>query len=414
MPTSETISKVEILYKAFQENPTRLTYSTSKLQKQYDVTEEEVKEAKLLYKLNPLDFTVSQAMCIIKTDYEDSLWYSTCSVNNPDKTNYKKSFMTKILNDTNTEGWEVKQKWVKGPEGSQLMVKKEQETDYKKEFKEFINSYKPKTFNSQSVKSGKKLAVVCGFDLHLGKIAFHKYTGCTDGLTQQREYKEEFNKLIDFVKTQDVEHIYLPIGNDLFNVDDTRLTTTRGTPQDNTKDLHGMFQLGLELMTTTIDALNQIAPVTVILVPGNHATNTETYLALSLESIYRDNSRVYVDHRPIPRKYYGWYNNLIGFAHGELPLKKYAELLPYEAKEFFSSCDHIEMLVGDKHIEETLKNHVVDGDGITIRRLAALTKTDVWHYQSGYSLSKRRSYVLIYDKFSGLEIQYTNSANSTN
>lgn len=401
---------IEKIYNAFKENPTRLTYSNSKLQKQFNTTLEEVQQAKLLYKLNPIDIVVAQAMSIVKQDTEDSFWNTTYHVPASELFETLTHSQPQSKEDKDETEWQVERKWVKGPEGSQLMVRKEPQIDYKKEFQDFINSYKTKPFTPKRIISGKKLAVVCAFDLHCGKIAFHKYTGNTDNLKEQEKYREEFSKLIDFLRTQDLEHIYLPIGNDLFNVDDTRLTTTKGTNQDNTKDLHGMFQLGLNLMTETIDTLLQICPVTVILVPGNHATNTETYLALSIESIYRNNQNVFVDTRPILRKYYGWYNNLIGFAHGELPLKKYVELLPYEARPFFSSCDHIEMLVGDKHIEETFKNHVVDGVGLTVRRLAALTKTDVWHHQNGFSLSKRRSYVLIYDKNNGLEIQYTNTA----
>ena len=163
-------------------------------------------------------------------------------------------------------------------------------------------------------------------------------------------------------------------------------------------------------MTSTIDALSDICPVDVVLVIGNHAPTVETYLATALEGIYRNTNEVVVDSRPLGRKYYPYGKNLIGLAHGELPLKKYAELLPYEAKELFSEAEHIEVLVGDKHVEEIYKTPILDGDGLTVRRLAALTKTDLWHYTNGYTLSKRRSYVLVYNKNNGITLQYTNHA----
>jgi site-specific DNA-adenine methylase len=53
---------IELIYKAFQENPTRLSYSTEKLKKQFNASQEEVQKARLYYRLNSLDFIVAQAM----------------------------------------------------------------------------------------------------------------------------------------------------------------------------------------------------------------------------------------------------------------------------------------------------------------------------------------------------------------
>lgn len=429
----DTISTVELIYKAFQEKPIRVTYSTKKLEQQFVASESEVKQAKQLFKLYSKDYTIALTFGLQRRDiYEDyeepretEVWVGT---NRPEEgvtysipaskvfdvltSGYADTIKLKTpVHNSPNEEWEVKQKWVKGPEGSQLMVKKES-TDYKKEFLDFVNKYQ---FNSvvasHPYKNNPKLAVVCLFDIHLGKIAHFKYTGNTDNLKEQEEsYRIEFSKLLSFIKSQSIFEIILPIGNDLLNVDNVDLGTSKRTPQSNTSDLHGMFELGLNLMTETINSLVQLGcKVNVVLVPGNHATMSETYLALALDQVYKNDVRVDIDHSPNPRKYYQWGKVCLGFAHGELPLKKYAELFPHEAKEFFSSSNHFEMLVGDKHIEEVHKNGIHD-DGVIVRRLAALTKTDSWHHQSGYTLSKRRSYVLIYDKENGLEIQYTNCA----
>ena len=430
MPTLDTISTVELIYKAFQENPTRITYSTKNLQKQFKAEEKEVKQAKELFKTYSKDYTVALTLGLqrrdLYDDYEEPIEGVTHSVpasklfdtlTGEWSKQLKKDFpdavqtITQLTASRESEQWEVKQKWVKGPEGSQLMVKKDISIDYQKEFTDFVSAYKPKAYPIKSYTNTRyKLAVVCMFDMHLGKIAFKHYTGNIDNLRYQEDYEEEFHKLLDFIRTQSPERILLPIGNDLFNVDSTRLETIKGTKQSSTEDLHGVFSQGLDLMTLTIEALATIAPVDVILIPGNHAPTVETYLAIALKNLYALNPNITVDDRPIGRKYYSYGKNLIGLAHGELPLKKYAELLPYEAKEFFSNAEHIEVLVGDKHIEEIHKTPIVDGDGLTVRRLAALTKTDLWHFNQGYSLSKRRSYVLIYDKQRGIEIQYTNLA----
>lgn len=435
MPTvKDTISPVELIYKAFQENPTRLTYSTKNLQRQFKATEEEVKKAKFLYKTYPKDYTVALTFGLrdIFDEYEETeVWVGTNTPQDKAHTipasklfdslveewskQLKKDFpdakqtITQLIIPEESEQWEVKQKWVKGPEGSQLMVKKDS-TDYKKEFQDFLNNYEFKHIPATDSVSNLKLGVVCLFDIHLGKIAHFKYTGNSDNLKIQEEtYLTEFSKLLDFLKTHKVYEIILPIGNDLLNVDNIDLGTTKRTPQSNTSDLHGMFELALHLMTESINALATLGcKVNVVLVPGNHASMSETYLALALSQIYKNDHRVDIDHSPNPRKYFQWGKVCLGLAHGDLPLKKYAELFPFEAKEFFSSSKYFEILVGDKHIEEVHKSGTYD-EGVVVRRLAALTSTDMWHYQQGYTLSKRRSYVLIYDKENGLEIQYTNS-----
>lgn len=416
-----TLDTIELLYQAFQQNPTRLSYSTKTLCKQFAAEEGDVKLAKRLYRLNPNDFIVAQALdtdlvydSIPASDLFETLTGEKSFIKKAEKQAFEvqRDLLEKSL--YGNDEWEVKQKWVKGPEGSQLMVKKDsvkQDINYKEEYEHFINKYEIKfpTFK-EPFSNRSKLAVVCMFDMHLGKIAFKSHTGVIDNQELQKDYEHEFEKLLTFVETQKPERILLPIGNDLFNVDDTRLGTVKGTPQDSTHDLHGVFAQGLDLLTFSINNLMLIAPVDVILVPGNHASTVETYLAVSLRAFYKATDRVTVDDRPITRKYYSYGNNLIGLTHGELALKKYAEILPYEVKECFATAKHIEILVGDKHIEEAYKTPIFDGSGLTVRRLAALTKTDRWHYNHSFSLSKRRSYVLVYDKLNGIELQYTNHA----
>ena len=410
------MTTLETIYKAFQKNPNRLTYSTSKLQKQFNASKEDVLRAKFLYRVQPKDFTSAVALTMNSeypnTDYIDCFWSN-------DDEMFQQPFgilkpeSKQDTQDIQEDQWEVKQKWVKGKEGSQLLVRKEKEVDYKKEFTEFVNSFKPlKTPSIRYSQTKDNLAVVCMFDIHLGKVAHLSYTDNIDNLLyQELVYDESFKKLLYFLQTQSIDRILLPIGNDLFNVDDTRLATVKGTPQSNTSDLHKVFKTGLDLMVKSINALLKIAPIDVVLVPGNHASTVETYLAVALNALYKNNPNITIDDNPLGRKYYTYGSNLIGLVHGELPLKRYIDLLPFEAKEQFGKSRHIEILCGDKHKEELHKNNIADGDGIIVRRLAALTKTDLWHYQNGYTLSKRRSYVLVYNSEDGLTIQYTNAIN---
>lgn len=183
MPTLDTISTVELIYKAFQENPTRITYSTKNLQKQFKAEEKEVKQAKELFKTYSKDYTVALTLRLqrrdLYDDYEETeLWtgtnepgnkastipaskffdtltsgYAETRVPNSDLKEMSNRLLKDALDQTwnsnqNPYGdqWEVKQKWVKGPEGSQLMVKKESTpVDFIEEFKKCCTQVKPYT-----------------------------------------------------------------------------------------------------------------------------------------------------------------------------------------------------------------------------------------------------------------------------
>lgn len=401
------MTKVSEIVKALVEKPIRLTYSTKTLCKQFDCSKEDIQQAKQIIRneasedaMKELEYWHESQKSISLKDFARTIGID---MDTPVEDDY---------DNPEPANWVEKQKWVKTKDKSVLYVRDDQ-ANYQKEFERFVSTYKtPKLPVFHVPSRGSKMAVVCMFDIHLGKVADLYYTGNVDNpLMQEDNYQTEFAKLYTWLEKQDIEEILLPIGNDFFNVDDTRLTTTQGTPQDNTKNLQGVFELGLNLMCWTIDCLRQKWKVKVALVPGNHSGYTETLLATALAKIYEGVEGLTIDSRPVTRKYFKYGNNLIGLAHGELPLKRYADLLPYEAREFFSSCKHHEILVGDKHKEEVYRDHIVDGFGPIIRRLGALTKTDIWHYNQGFTLSKRRSYVLLYDKEKGLEVQYTNHAN---
>ena len=308
-----------------------------------------------------------------------------------------------------SDEWEEKVKWVKTKDESKLFVKKKSvvvsdETDFKKEFTDFLeNAFKEKVFNwnyqDKLYETNPEMCLVlCLFDVHIGRESYKHYTDDITNLqTQQDEFVKAINTLTESLPYDKLEKIILPIGNDFFNIDTPQGTTTRGTPQDNTKDLHSMFYTGLNLLTEVSVYLSSLAPVELILIPGNHDTVTSSYLATALKMIFKDNLRVSVDDSPISRKYRQYGQTTIGFAHGELKMEKYAELLPYEAKEMFATSKWYEYLLGDKHHEKMIQKE----DGVVVRHLGGMTKADVWTYTNGYTTSKRRAYGIVYHKEQG-------------
>lgn len=311
-----------------------------------------------------------------------------------------------LMDELEESEWEEKVKWVKTDGKSTLMVKKKSATgiDYQKEFELFLdNTFKNRKFDwtyerTHPDKNKDLCLVLCLFDVHIGRESYKHYTGDDNDLqSQQEEFVTAINKLVKNINFNQLDKIILPIGNDFFNVDTPTLTTTKGTPQDNIKDLHSMFYTGLNLLSEVAIYLSSLAPVELMLVPGNHDTVTSSYLATSLKVIFRDNERISVDDSPISRKYRQYGKTTLGFAHGDLKMEKYAELLPYEAKEMFATSEWYEFLLGDKHHEKMIQKE----DGVVVRHLGGMTKADVWTYHNGYTTSKRRAYGILYQKDQG-------------
>jgi hypothetical protein len=416
---------VDILVDAFIENKWRHTFSYSRLCKTYDATFEEVLAAKMKYKEIKTKGTNLNSEADIAKSIEEAIQQKT---EEKEKEIQERDFLEDL------KDMQVDRVWLRadGKRSLQLSKPKNQLSQleaieaFKESLKDynFANLYTAKKNQYPSVEEDEeKTAVVCLFDIHLGKLSLYYYTNDFD--ITASEVKYEFDRLFENLKKQEgITKIVFPIGNDLFNVDGTMLTTSNGTPQDNDPDLYKAFKMGLNLSRYMIDSLKTIAPVEVPMVLGNHARYTEMLLGAALDSIYKNDANVTIDDSPLLRKYIKCGNTLLGLSHGEKKHDFYSRLLPFEAKEYFSSCKHFYILLGDKHHDnyskKTYKANSMGGggevtslqeiDGVTVIQLGALSRLDRWHYKEGYTFSRRQSYFLLFNNNRGLETQFFNLA----
>jgi len=310
--------------------------------------------------------------------------------------------------------WEIKQVW-QSPKGNSILYTPKQNRldieDFTRAFKDFLETFQVKTPEPIVYREDVKdlTHVVCLMDTHLGRQSFKDYTNDENNLaTQLSEFSKIVTEILKDIPLHRVKEIILPIGNDFFNVDNIYLQTTKGTPQNNTSDLYSTFKIGLDLIANLIVELSFIAPVKVIHVPGNHDRMTSSFFALSIQKIFENSKVVTVDARPIERKYYKIGNTLLGLAHGELKPEEYAKLLPFEGKEYFSSCKFYEYLLGDKHHEKYYQREL---DGVVVRHLSGLTRKDVWTYHEGYTTSIRRGYSILYHETEGRYLERVHQMN---
>jgi predicted phosphodiesterase len=246
------------------------------------------------------------------------------------------------------------------------------------------------------------------FDLHLGKIAWSEETNHEYNLEIASSiFNQCIEEFLDEVSNKNIERIVFPIGNDFFNSDRSfpYNSTTKGTPQEEDARWQKTFRLGRQLLVEAINKLQQIAPVDVIMIPGNHDFERNFYLGDSLEGWFYNNENVTVDNSANPRKYYKYGEVLIGYTHGneekvtDLPL-----IMANEKPTDWALSTYREFHLGHLHHKKEIKfKSTEEYQGVIIRYFNSLSGSDSWHHKKGYIGAKRSAEALLWDPTKGLK-----------
>ena len=272
---------------------------------------------------------------------------------------------------------------------------------------DFLTDLKNYSLNVEPFKyknfTDKNLLELSLFDLHLGKLSDHLETN--DGYNLDKAAFRSIECITDLVskaKIYNLDRILFPIGNDFFNSDTLYNTTTKGTPQDEESKWQRTFIFGRKLLTHIIDELTKVAPVDVLVVPGNHDYQRMFYLGDALECWYQNNKNVTVCNEFSARKYYKYGNSLIGFTHGsEEKLNDLPMIMANENPDNWAKTKYREFHLGHFHRKKDIKFlSSNETQGVTIRQLRSLSATDSWHHKKGYigSIKSGEAFVWSYDK----------------
>tara|TARA_B100002019_G_scaffold268747_1_gene260969 strand:- start:5726 stop:6862 length:1137 start_codon:yes stop_codon:yes gene_type:complete len=263
----------------------------------------------------------------------------------------------------------------------------------KQEIEEFAASYSPKVANIEYEKHSDPVVYEVSLpDIHYGKLhnlSLHEV---------EDEYLAVVGDLIHKAQGLQIEKILLPIGNDGMNSEGLRMSTTKGTPQQDNGGWKETFRGYCQLMVRAIDYLTTIAPVDVIVISGNHDYERMFYAGDVLAGWYRNDANVSVDNTASSRKYYEYGKNMLMFTHGDkekpadMPL-----IMATEQPEMFARAKHREVHCGHLH-----KEMVNEYRGIKVRFLPSICPNDEWHKQMGYE-AKRTGQAYIWNKQRGLE-----------
>ncbi len=244
------------------------------------------------------------------------------------------------------------------------------------------------------------LLEICIPDHHFGKLAWGEETG--GGNYDVRIAKDLFNKalgsLMGRVKEHKFESVLFVLGNDLLNADNIENQTTLGTQQTTDGRYQKTFSTVRNLTIDGIERLRSIAPVKVLMVPGNHDRLSVWHLGDSLECWFHNYKDVEIDNRPLYRKYFRFGNVMLMFTHGDKGAKANLPLLmATEEPQMFGETKYREI-----HTAHTHQVSLREQNGIRVRILPSLGQPDDWHSDQGFVGNLRSAEAYVWNKEEGL------------
>jgi hypothetical protein len=275
-----------------------------------------------------------------------------------------------------------------------------------KEMKQFAPIYEQKDYGDVK---GDCLLEISLFDVHFGKLAHREETGEDYDLKiAEKRFKKALAELLKRTNLALVSRIFFPIGNDLVHVDNLVSTTTAGTPQDTDTRFHKIVKTVRRVLIETIDQLSQIAPVDIVIIPGNHDTTATFFVGEILDAWYNNNPNVTIDNAVKLRKYYKFGKNGFQLTHGDR--EKQADLgllFATEEPKLWAETKFRFCQLGHFHKSKKISYVSVDTfQGFQIQIMPSLSGTDAWHAGKGYN-SLKQAKAFLYHPEEGLIGEYT-------
>jgi hypothetical protein len=237
-------------------------------------------------------------------------------------------------------------------------------------------------------------------DLHVGKLAWSGETGHQnyDVKIAVETFELALDTLLRRVSGYKFDRILFPVGNDLLNADSNLNQTTGGTPQDTDSRFQKSFSTVRQMITTAIRRLRHLAPVKVIMVPGNHDQLSVWHLGDSLECFFHRYTDVVIDNLPTLRKYTQFGKVMLMHTHGNKGKPaNYPLVMATEQPKMFGETTFREVHVGHVH-----KTKLDEFHGVRVRTSPALCPPDAWHSENQFVGAGRSAEALVWHRTEGL------------
>ena len=254
-------------------------------------------------------------------------------------------------------------------------------------------------------KEDKYLLEISAFDLHLGKIGI-KGDEYSLEIASERLI-EAVEHLLYRAQGYHIDKILFIVGQDLLNSDGDQPfpSTTKGTPQQNTNTGIDMYRAARKLLIRSINYLSEVAPVHVMVIPGNHDRESVMHLGDMLEVYYDNNSNVCVDNSDSQMKMMVYGKNMVISDHGDgAKAASLPGIISQRYKNAWSDVDFVEVHRGHLYTNKAAKYQAIEElNGITVRNLASLSATDSWHDGKGFIGNIKKAQAFLYHRQNGLQ-----------
>jgi len=291
--------------------------------------------------------------------------------------------------DAGVEEKDVKHGWLKTKQASLFFKNpnfKQEELNAIQQIKDEcikeVKLYAPKYHAIETIKSeDTHLLVIDIADLHIGKLATAFETG--EDYNSQiavKRAKDGLQGILDKAKGFNIDKVLFVAGNDILHTDNTRRTTTGGTPQDTDGMWYENFIMAKNLYIDLLEKLLSFAEVEVVYNPSNHDLKHGFFLMQLIEAHFSKstiNFNVDLKHR----KAFKYGNNLIGTTHGDgAKIENLPLLLATEFPVLWSETKH--RYIYSHHIHHKTSKDFI---GVTFETLRSPSGSDSWHHKNGYT-----------------------------
>jgi hypothetical protein len=241
------------------------------------------------------------------------------------------------------------------------------------------------------------------FDLHVGKLAWKEETGETYNSGEAvKRFVTANEVLLGRVDINRIERILLPLGNDMVHIDNKAGMTANGTPQDTDGRYYQMIRTTKHMVIDTIDKFLDIAPVDVMIIPGNHDYTTMFNIGEILDAWYRNTNMVNIFNAPTQRKFYQYGKVGLMFTHGdEEKIADLPQIFANSNKKLWYETEFRQIQLGHFHKRKQIQYLTMDSfPGVEVKIMSSLSGTDAYHARKGYS-SPKKAEALMFHKDEG-------------
>jgi hypothetical protein len=250
---------------------------------------------------------------------------------------------------------------------------------------EGIKPRKPITFKQDP---GELLYVPTQYDSHIGKLAWAPEVGddydiqiATDLYDRATAFGVQRAQLVG-----KIGKIFLPIGSDLFHVNNQDNETAKGTRQSVDGRLAKIYRVAYHAVIRQIEAFAHIAPIDVVPVRGNHDPEMMMSLMELLAAWFRNTPHVNISTTLKKRSAYMYGDCFIGVCHGDgVGADKLGTVFSTEFPEMWGRAKYRIILIGHWHKQKEMRYVSADTYGNYIVHVCpSLSYTDDWHYEHGF------------------------------